>query len=497
MKKGDDMYRRHIISRVKQGKQLLLTIITSLFLCTVFVSCDNWLDVEPKTNIDESELFSTEQGFKEILTGIYIQMASQTLYGREMTYGFMDQLAQRYYNPQNKNANYSEDVWYTYPSTKTQSYTDSFWKNIYNLIANLNNLLVNIDAHGDVITTTNYRDIIKGEALGLRSFLYFDLLRMFGPIYKDNPSSPSVPYRTVFGKDVVKLMPANELVEHIIADLKEAEALLANDPMRISFPASGVGDTDFMSNRFNRMNKYAVKAELARVYQWKGDAVQAAHYAEEVINGKNGSGNNLFKLVTDNAQDRLGSTELVFALNMDSETFSDIVESDFELALWSYYVILDPNRLYQIFDTSTDGMNDSRLREGAAFSITPNGAVTQKYMQNNLKSEVLKNTMPLIRLSEMYYILAECTTDLGAASDYLSEVRTARGLGDVTIQGENDRLNEIEKEYRKEFYAEGQLWYFYKRHGYSTFLNCPIQNMVEANYRFPIPDDETMLGNIN
>ena len=70
MKKGDDMYRRHIISRVKQGKQLLLTIIASLFLCTVFVSCDNWLDVEPKTNIDESELFSTEQGFKEVLLSL-------------------------------------------------------------------------------------------------------------------------------------------------------------------------------------------------------------------------------------------------------------------------------------------------------------------------------------------------------------------------------------------------------------------------------------------
>ena len=58
-------------------------------------------------------------------------------------------------------------------------------------------------------------------------------------------------------------------------------------------------------------------------------------------------------------------------------------------------------------------------------------------------------------------------------------------------------LEHIEKEYRKEFYAEGQLWYFYKRLGYETFLYCPVSKMNESNYRFAIPDDETILGNIN
>ena len=50
---------------------------------------------------------------------------------------------------------------------------------------------------------------------------------------------------------------------------------------------------------------------------------------------------------------------------------------------------------------------------------------------------------------------------------------------------------------RKEFYGEGQLWFFYKRQGYKTFQFCPITNMTEARYRFPIPDDETVLGNVN
>lgn len=454
-------------------------------------SCSDWLDVKPKTNIEEEDLFKNEQGFKEALTGIYIKMSSTSLYGREMTYGFMDILAQRYDNSQNQNADYNDaDVWYTYPSTKTETYTNNFWSMDYNLIANLNNLLANIDNKGDVITTSGLRDIIKGEALGLRSFIYFDLLRMFGPIYKDNASSPSIPYRTTFDRNTAKLLPASEVIDKIIEDLKAAEDLLEKDPMTITFPTGGV-PTGFLSNRFNRMNKYAVKAELARAYLWKGDKTNAAIKAQEVIDNKQ------FALITDNTLDKLGSTELIFALNMDSETFPDQITNDFQLASWSYYVLMDINKFYSIFSTTTDGMNDMRVKEGCGFSVSSTGAVSLKYDQSNLVSPVLKNTMPLIRLSEMYYILAECADDMEESARQLSVVRSARGIDEVEYQTEEDKMSNIEKEYRKEFYAEGQLWFFYKRLGYKTFLSCPVTSMTEANYRFSIPDDETILGNIN
>jgi len=474
-------------------KNLFFIICSVLVLC----SCSGWLDVEPKTNIDEKDLFDKEQGFKEALTGIYIAMCSNNLYGRELTYGFMDVIAQRYENAQNQNANYSDaSVWYTYPSTKTQAYTDVFWTEAYNIIANLNNLLSNIEKNGAVITTEGYHDIIKGEALGLRGFLYFDLLRMFGPIYKDNPQSPSIPYRTEFNRDVAKLLPASEVVEKILAELLDAEKLLENDPMNISFSTS-VSDTDFLSNRFNRMNKYAVKAELARVYLYKGDKANAGLKAREVINAtKTDSGEKLFSLSTDNAKDKLGSTELIFALNMDSETFPDQVADELAVTSWSYYSV-SMTKLNNIFDIAVDGTNDMRYKEGCGFSVSTDGAVTLKYSQENLPSPVLECTMPLIRLPEMYYILAECESNLTDAAASLSTVRSSRGIDEITISSEDDRIKQLEKEYRKEFYAEGQLWHFYKRLGYETFLGCPVEKMTESNYRFPVPDDETILGNIN
>lgn len=478
-------------------------IIYTLTCCTLILcSCSDWLDVKPKTNVEEEDLFRNEQGFKEALTGVYIKMSETSLYGREMTYGFIDILAQRYYNAENNSADYFEETWYTYPSIRTENYINTFWTGNYNLIANLNNLIANIDKRGHVIRD-EYRNIIKGEALGLRSFLYFDLLRMFGPIYKDNPSSPSIPYRTQFNRDVAKLLPAEQVIDSIIDCLHEAETLLENDPMNISFPVYSFDEDPnidpFLNYRFNRMNKYAVKAELARAYLWKGDKTNAANYANEVINAKKADGSKQFNLVTDNTQDKIYSTELIFSLSMDSKYFADRIKSEFEITMWNYYILLgDVNRLYEMFDTTNDGQNDIRLKSGTGFNISSNGAYILKFNQDNLSSYVLENNMPLIRLPEMYYILAECSNDLEEATNYISLIRGARGVDEVpTFKNEDERIKNIEKEYRKEFYGEGQLWFFYKRLGYETFMFCPINRMTEANYRFSIPDDEIALGNIN
>ena len=46
--------------------------IVSICLGMVFLSsCSNWLDVQPKTTVEEEKVFSRELGFKEALTGVY------------------------------------------------------------------------------------------------------------------------------------------------------------------------------------------------------------------------------------------------------------------------------------------------------------------------------------------------------------------------------------------------------------------------------------------
>lgn len=470
------------------------------------VSCSDWLDVKPKANISEEDLFSRELGFKEALTGIYISMSSTDLYGRNLTYGLIDGLAQRYYSDDfNPTANDAKD-WYVFPSSKTRGYINTIWNKTYKTIADINNLLAWIEKNKAVITTPGYSDLIKGEAIGLRAFLYFDLLRMYGPwgpVYRENPATPSIPYRTQLSREDKKLAPANALLDSLVMNLKQAEILLKDDPMHIEFPAKELdqqqGLDAFLMYRFKRMNKYAVKALLARVYLWKGNKTEAIRYAKEVISGKDENHKNYFELVPDNANDRIYSTELIFALSDDK--FDERVEKDFDVSAFSMGLVRDKNWVDQIFDIggTTGSANDMRYRDEQGFTFANEWAVSVKYVQNRQVSFATKNTLPLIRLSEMYYIIAECTDDMSEAADYLSMVRDARGLDVLAPFSSKEQCREeLEKEFRKEFYAEGQLWYFYKRLGYRTFLHCPIsKELNDSNYRFSIPEDEQVLGKLD
>jgi hypothetical protein len=57
------------------------------------------------------------------------------------------------------------------------------------------------------------------------------------------------------------------------------------------------------------------------------------------------------------------------------------------------------------------------------------------------------------------------------------------------------RLTALNKEYLKEFYAEGQYFWFLKTHGITgPLLHHPEVNLVEENFVFPLPDAEIEYG---
>ncbi len=461
-------------------------IITALCTGLLFlVSCNEWLDVQPKTMVEEREFYSREIGFMESLTGIYIKMANTNLYARNLSYGFLDVLGQRY---QAENSIvYQDPLLYTFPSTKTEATTSSIWKGMYNTIANVNNLVKWTDKNKKAFTTPGYYEIIRGEALGLRAFLHFDLLRMYGPVYKIDPGAKRICYRSEMNHEAKEFSPANAVIDSVIRDLKAAENLLnGHDPLLFDFPQSEneellmAGDR-FLVYRHKRMNLYAVKALLARVYLYAGDKTNAAKYAQEVIDS------GLFTLES-NISDLLHSKEIIFSIYVDQ--FAKQITTEFT----NNYYIVQQSFLDRIFDVAHDGTNDFRLREGVGFDYSARAISLRKYRQDEAWPST-EGTIPLIRLPEMYYILAECTDDYTLATSYLNMVRNSRGVDELpTLAGESGKLQEIEKEYRKEFYGEGQLFFFYKRHYYTTFVNCPLSTMSKKNYMFSWPEDEDLFG---
>ncbi len=462
--------------------------ITLLFL----VSCSDWLDVKPKTTVEEDEFYSREIGFMESLTGIYIKMANTNLYARDLTYGFLDVLGQRYQNSGSAIDPYpfQDPLYYTFPSTRTEETTANIWGSMYNTIANINNLIMWTNKNRTAFTTPGYYEIIRGEALGLRAFLHFDLLRMYGPVYKNNPEAKRISYRSELTREAKEFSPANTAIDSIIRDLKEAERLLQdNDPLLFDFPQNATDEMFMPGDRFlvyrhKRMNLYAVKATLARVYLYAGNKVEAAKYAQEVIDSK------LFNLVAE-VNDLIHSKEIIFSIYVDQ--FAKQIVNEFE----DQFYVAQRTFLNDIFDVANDGTNDFRIKEGVGFDYGTFAISLRKFKQDDIWVST-EGTIPLIRLPEMYYILAECTDNYALATKYLNAIRNSRGADEIPPLSDNaGRLQEVEKEYRKEFYGEGQLFFFYKRHFYKTFLHCPVTNMTEENYMFNWPDDEDLFGKTN
>ena len=67
------------------------------------------------------------------------------------------------------------------------------WNSNYNAIANCNYLLKNIAEKGSVMNE-DLRQLVEGEALALRAFLHFDLLRGYAPSFKMVKNEPAIPY---------------------------------------------------------------------------------------------------------------------------------------------------------------------------------------------------------------------------------------------------------------------------------------------------------------
>ena len=71
----------------------IIYILVSLF---VLSSCSDWLDVTPNTDVPAKELFTTENGFTSALAGLYIVMTEEDTYGKNLSFGLIEQLAQMY-----------------------------------------------------------------------------------------------------------------------------------------------------------------------------------------------------------------------------------------------------------------------------------------------------------------------------------------------------------------------------------------------------------------
>lgn len=457
---------------------------TGLLLGLLLVSCNDWLDVKPIDKILEGDLLEDEEGFATALNGIYLGMAGENVYGKELSCGYIDAMAQMYSIEQQLTGNshrYLPFTKYEYDDKQAKGMLQSTWEEMYGLIANCNNLIEQAQERQEVFGTTSAFNAYVGELYALRAFLHFDVFRIWGPVYSESTKKDlCIPYYRKRTSLPEPLSTAEEVVKGVLTDLQLADSLLPQTRQNI------------------KLDKIGVRALRARVYLYAGEKQKAYEEAMALI-APGGSASTVYypfvtrSAVTDGgAPDRLFYSEQIFML--ENSQRAELYEKMFDYML-SETQFLAPmeSRIQTLFPGNVD------IRY-SFWMFQPGYGKQISFVKFAKVSDILRPArtrgQSMLKVSELYLIVAECAPDEQVRVDYLDKLWVGRGYqqGSVGDTEKKDWKKTIQTEYNREFYGEGQYFFYLKRNNVSSIRSGNADSdlrMGTAQYVVNLPESES------
>lgn len=492
-------------------KKYILFLFATLALTT---SCDDWLDVRGENIQKEKDQYESYKGFRDALTGCYMEMANTDAYGQRLTMTNIEDIGNLWY----MDASPSDypDRYYLYHHQYTEDEARPAIKAIYaklfNIIASANVVIKNLEEKGGNIGNETKRSVLLGEAYAIRAYCQLDVLRLFGQMPQGAGKQVSLPYSytTSISEQPIYYAFA-DYVSNLKKDIQKAEEELKdNDPVFTSTISDlntvTNGADDYMCYRQSRLNYWAVRALHARMALYVGDKQVAHDIAVDIINAKGADGKELMPLsgASDfaNGYNALPSECLFYLSKYDINTYANQVligGLTSQARDHTRYISSDMlSDLYASVPGSTASHNRylnwwNRQTKNPSGNVCPSikkywydeskaasGALTTKYQ-----------IIPMLRMSEVYLIAME-------TSESLSEIQS---LYDTYMQACQYTLyepfktvdaahQEMINEYRREFFAEGQMFYVYKRTGATKLMWNNDDTMTEDSYILPLPSSE-------
>lgn len=490
---------------------------TLLFsLSVIMLSCNKFLEVDPLSEIPARKVLVNDRGFSEYMTGIYINIAGINAYGMAGSWYIVDLMGQLY----NTNLSYPSGNQYErirlfdynrVTNSTGMNAIDNLWSSMYNSIANLNFMLDELEKNQEGVLERNYH-LFKGEGLGLRAFCHFDLLRMFAPSYASGAEKPGIPYVKQIALTITPQSSVQKCLEYVIADCDSALVYLAvSDPIYLGDEPFATDANWFWTdeNRRIRMNYYAVQAVKARAYLYMNNYVEAEKAAKLALDDVKYPWVTLEQInnpIANGYADRLFFSEIIFCMHNALATsyannYVGVPYSNPELFQTEAY----HNLIYETNKTA----NQSDWRHLYQYNQSAGDYFLRKFQVPNWNG-VSADPVPevqrrqykhcRIRKTELYYILAECANEQGRsgeAIELLNTVRQNRGIAEdlPSTLNKEEVDQEIFKEYRKEFVAEGQMFFYYKRKNWTSIPNVgDLPTLTDQQYVFPMPLLEEEIG---
>ncbi len=470
------------------NKQYSLIKIISLLIviCFAGVSCKKYINQAPITSTYGAEFWTSQQSVEQATLAMYGQLRSSLR--KDRSYFINGDLASGIFEASYPN-------WWNYSPISTHnpysggnfnfSYVPYLepslqnWSRFYQLIAQCNLILQNVPQMStSLFTSESIKKAYLGEALFMRSYAYFYMIRVWGdPVYVTRT------YNDVdYGKiPPIARTPEATVLDSCIADLKKASGYLnfsGGDPVQSI-----------------RANKGSVYALLAHMYAWRHDYANAHNACMEVINN---GGYSLEPMNTyTNIWKGQSSSESIFELSMqynpnDPNFKTQYTQGDDNSINWaeanfdffgntflkgpivdnvnsSSWISLSGGFVDQFFDTTNDARYKAILKSVPAANSDPAGYLMLKYSNFNYQQPdsksypYINNNLVLFRLSDIILLDAEAlasTGDLEGARTDLAKTEDRAGITEYqNPTNQYDMLDEVVIERGRELIGEG--WWFY------------------------------------
>ncbi len=455
---------------------LLLTLLLSL------INCDNKLDIEPELFLDSDAIMNNSDNIQSTLMGAYDELRGN------------GELYALYFNVYAEMLASTGDLSFIGTGLTVQEFipkeitinniwVERTWIKAYKIINILNLIIDNIE-----YVDESERNRVHGEALCMRSMLYFDMTRFYGSPYvsgqiNNQLAVPLILTPTYSPDDAVitTRSPVETIYNKVIEDLLSAKSLLE----------------DYETNGTN-LSTYAASAILARVYLQKGSYELAAQEANYIISSRNYS---LTSIPLEAFNNENNSSEDIFAIQqtVTSSTsglpnlyasLSGTGRGDINInpAFLNNYEVGDLRGGFQdnlASSATIDNITEMYYR-GIGTLVNSGGINLAKF--GNQYSNIV-----VIRLAEMYLVRAEGNFEAGTnhGDTPLNDINLIRRRANATpISGPITR-NDIRKERLLELAFEGFRLHDLKR----WQQNIGLLSFDAPNLVLPIPEREIEASN--
>ncbi len=432
-------------------KMKKIKILLSLIVAVSLVSCSGFLEQPPKTSQSTEVTLSNFAGLDKATYGAYSPMyswySSSYVLSCEMRSGNGRREASGTFQ---SGRYYSEYIW-----NYSADATSGMWGSAYFVISAVNNVINNLEGKdNEAGVTAQDLNNLKAECLFIRAINYHTLLLYYAQPYTYQPDGLGVPVVLVTEIGTPARNTTKEVYNQIVADLLEAESIIADDYKR-----AGVVDAKSV------VTKPVIQALLSRVYLYMGEWQKAAEYATKVIENKAYSlwtAEQYPTVWTKEVADEGGEVIFEFYGKKTNGYYNSWTDISYVTNPNGYADCGVSNDLYSLFEEGdvrrTMFRTDAKNESGGLLWTT-------KYMGKGDGTPDCNNVI-VLRLSEMYLNRAEAILNGASISGTtaiadVNAIRANRGLEPLKSLGFAD----MKLERRLELNYEGHYLYDLARWG--------------------------------